>query len=461
MRIALDVRPLQNESGGRGVGRYVRALMTHLPALDDEYWYLESRWSRPGDFPPEAKGRRLRLVRPPRAITLFDQVATPLLCAWKKIDLVHSTFYAVPRLTARRAIRVITIHDLTPLRIPGSTSAKNTAIFREIYRSGRSADAVIVPSERTASDLVQEIGVEPSRIHVIPMGVGAPFGRVARPPEENARRIPSTAGEVEFPTPRPSSTRSASAAVAGKEGRPEAASGSRRFTEQGIPMVPDDARSGPVTAAVGMPPARPDPGDSAFAPIERLKASGARVLVYAGGFDATKNVGFLVDALDCMNPARVRLAIVGDPGRARAALERERPRHGTSYGSGDPLAREGIVFLGRLSDRDLSAAYRSANLFVSASLYEGFGLPALEAMACGCPVVALSSSAVREVLEGAAVQVEERDAEAFAAAVLDLLDDERRRSDLIARGLRRAASLPWDRTAASTHALYHELEKNR
>src|SRR5437667_5101672 len=95
--IALDARPLQNESAGRGVGRYVRSLISHLPEGDDEYLFLESRWKRPGELPAGAAGTRVRLLRPPRAITLFDQLTTPLLCAVRGIDIFHSTFYALPR----------------------------------------------------------------------------------------------------------------------------------------------------------------------------------------------------------------------------------------------------------------------------------------------------------------------------------------------------------------------------
>lgn len=384
MRIALDVRPLQNESGGRGVGRYVRALMAHLPSDGDEYWYLESRWAAPGEFPPGARGRRLRLLRPKRAITLFDQVATPALCAWKGIDLVHSTFYALPRLSLGRTLRVITVHDLIPLRVPGATGPKNTAIFRQIYRSARGADAVIVPSGRTAADLGEEVGVDRAKVHVIPMGVGPPFA----------------------PTRHSSG-------------------------------IERDRGGGSA-----------DPRRSGCGPIDRLRSEGARVLLYAGGFDATKNVPFLVEALERLNDPSVRLALVGDPARARASL---------ATGAARESLPDGVVLLGRLDDQDLAAAYRAADLFVSASLYEGFGLPALEAMACGCPVVSLASGAVPEVLDGAASRVEERDPNAFAAAVRAVLEDGAMRADLVAKGLTRAQSLGWDRTAFLTHRLYHEL----
>jgi len=184
---------------------------------------------------------------------------------------------------------------------------------------------------------------------------------------------------------------------------------------------------------------------TSFEPIDRLKAQGARVLVYAGGFDATKNVLFLLETMRALRSTTAVLCLAGDPGRSLAALRQASPEHGRT------------VFLGRLADEDLAAAYRSADLFVSASLYEGFGLPALEAMACGCPVVALTAGTVPEVLEGAALGVVEKDPDAFASAVRSVLEDASLRASLAAKGLARAAELSWRRTALATSALYHEL----
>ena len=78
-------------------------------------------------------------------------------------------------------------------------------------------------------------------------------------------------------------------------------------------------------------------------------------------------------------------------------------------------------------------------------------------MACGCPVIALTTGAVPEVLADAALGVEERQADRFAEAIRRGLQDDALRADLIAAGLARARSLSWERTASETHALYREL----
>jgi glycosyltransferase involved in cell wall biosynthesis len=116
--------------------------------------------------------------------------------------------------------------------------------------------------------------------------------------------------------------------------------------------------------------------------------------------------------------------------------------------------REDVRFVGYLPDDDLAAVYNMADLFVFPSLYEGFGLPPLEAMACGLPVVASSAPALAEVLDGAALLVDAYDASAVAEATAKALRDKRLRSRLRRQGLERASQFSWQRTARGTVAAY-------
>jgi glycosyltransferase involved in cell wall biosynthesis len=122
--------------------------------------------------------------------------------------------------------------------------------------------------------------------------------------------------------------------------------------------------------------------------------------------------------------------------------------------------REDLRFVGYLPDDDLAAVYSMADLFVFPSLYEGFGLPPLEAMACGLPVVASSAPALAEVLDGAALLVDARDVSALADASARALRDRRLRSRLRRQGLERASQFSWQRTARGTVAAYEAAQSS-
>lgn len=115
----------------------------------------------------------------------------------------------------------------------------------------------------------------------------------------------------------------------------------------------------------------------------------------------------------------------------------------------DRLAAESgrIVLTGYVPDEELSAFYSGARIFLYVSLYEGFGLPPLEAMQCGCPVITSDNSSLPEVVGDAAVMVNATDQDALVAALRDLHVDSVRREDLARRGLARAKMFNWDRTA--------------
>jgi glycosyltransferase involved in cell wall biosynthesis len=112
---------------------------------------------------------------------------------------------------------------------------------------------------------------------------------------------------------------------------------------------------------------------------------------------------------------------------------------------------------GQLTREELAALYARALVFVFPSLYEGFGLPVLEAMACGTPVVASNRSAVTESAGDAALLVDPTDVQALASAIERLVADEEGRADYAARGRARAAVFTWTETASRTWSVYEEL----
>jgi glycosyltransferase involved in cell wall biosynthesis len=121
------------------------------------------------------------------------------------------------------------------------------------------------------------------------------------------------------------------------------------------------------------------------------------------------------------------------------------------------LGLEGEVLLpGFVADEDLPALYTAADLFVYPSIYEGFGLPVLEAMACGTPVVCSDASSLPEVVGDAALLFSPKDTAALCVAMSRALTDASLRDELRAKGLARAAGFTWERTAQQTLAVYYE-----
>jgi glycosyltransferase involved in cell wall biosynthesis len=116
-----------------------------------------------------------------------------------------------------------------------------------------------------------------------------------------------------------------------------------------------------------------------------------------------------------------------------------------------------IQLRGHLSDEAVSLLYQEADVFVFPSLYEGFGLPVLEAMGCGCPVVTSNVSSLPEVTAGAALLVDPCDVEQMANALLILLSDDELKRDLSRRGIKRARQYSWNKTAKQLLQEFKEI----
>ncbi len=183
----------------------------------------------------------------------------------------------------------------------------------------------------------------------------------------------------------------------------------------------------------------------------RTAADGAPYLLYVGSNKPHKNLPRLVDAFarllrETETPGNLVIAGAWDP-RYPEAADAVR-RHG--------LARR-VSFEHRPSDERLDALYAGARGFVFPSLYEGFGLPVLEAMAAGLPVATSARGSLAEVAGDAALLFDPEDEDAMRAALHRLLRDDALRAALAAAGLARARLFPWSRTAAETCAVYAEL----
>ncbi|MEV4419455.1 glycosyltransferase family 1 protein [Patulibacter sp. NPDC049589] len=167
-----------------------------------------------------------------------------------------------------------------------------------------------------------------------------------------------------------------------------------------------------------------------------------RFVLSVGTREPRKNLVRTIRAFGTL-PAAVRgdrrLVVVGHKGWQDEEID------GAMADAGDLVHLAGFV-----DDDDLPAVYAAADAFVYASFHEGFGLPVLEAMAVGTPVVTSNVSSLPEVAGDAAVTVDPLSVDAIAAGLAEILSDDARAADLGARGRRRAAEFTWARTAADT-----------
>lgn len=179
-----------------------------------------------------------------------------------------------------------------------------------------------------------------------------------------------------------------------------------------------------------------------------------RIILYVGTLEPRKNIPMAIGALahliksgqheDCV------LAVGGSKGWYYEEIFASAKRLG--------LVESGKVrFLGRIPDEELPLWYNSAAAFVYPSLYEGFGLPVLEAMGCGAPVVAADTSAFPEVVGEAGLLVDPRDQAAWCRALSSVLDDKDLAAELSTRGVEQASKFSWQKAAEETARLYDRV----
>jgi glycosyltransferase involved in cell wall biosynthesis len=123
--------------------------------------------------------------------------------------------------------------------------------------------------------------------------------------------------------------------------------------------------------------------------------------------------------------------------------------------------KKDVKFVEYVPERNMPIFYNSADLFVFPSIYEGFGLPPLEAMACGLPVVTSNAASLPEVVGDAGIMRNPRDVDGFANAMYEILTDDGLREELIKKSLRRAKLFTWEKTAAETLRIYKEVYNER
>ena len=168
-----------------------------------------------------------------------------------------------------------------------------------------------------------------------------------------------------------------------------------------------------------------------------------RFVLAVGNLAAHKNLGALTTTAQMLTAQGMTLVITGglDHGVFRGGAVLPRP----------------ATYVGRVSDNQLKALYRSATCFVFPSLYEGFGLPAVEAMACGCPVVAADIPSLREVCRTAVLYAKPEESNEIAAQVALMIENDGLREEMRERASRHAQSFTWNAAASALVAIIQDL----
>jgi glycosyltransferase involved in cell wall biosynthesis len=378
LRVALDATPLLGIR--TGVGVFCREAITSLASAGEvDVSAFAVSWRRrhllEGQVPPGARvvGRAM----PARSLQLAWRHSELPDLSWfiGEREVVHGTNFVVP--PARRAARIVTVHDLTIVRYPEMCEPETLRFPALLRRAVAHGAWVHTPSRFVAEEVVDTFGVDPSRVRAVHHG--APRRPLQNSPADSLQNSPP--------------------GVAG--GLPE---GARRYV-----------------LAIGTAEPRKDlPG-----------------LVRA--FDSI--AGGLGD---------IALVIVGQPGWGTEALEMAVAE--SKFGSR-------IVVTGYVDD--LAAVLSEAEVLAYPSLYEGFGLPTLEAMSAGVPVVTTTAGALPEVVGDAAELVAPGDTDELAGALERVLTDESRRMELVERGQRRASLFTWEACAQGLTELYREAVDDR
>ncbi len=296
---------------------------------------------------------------------LGEQALLPRLATRAGVDLVHSMASTAP--LRGRFRRVVTIHDLIYARFPDAhPGIRDKGMRLLVPAAARRSDRVIADSQSTREDLIALLGIDASKIDVVPLGIGV--------------------------------------------------------VQRHEPLPAKETRA-------------------------RFDLSDRRVLLSLSAKRPHKNLGALIGALARIPPERRPLLVL--PGYA-TWHEQELRDLALAVG----VCRD-VRFLGWVSGEEIEGLWAIADAFVFPSLYEGFGLPVLEAMARGVPVACSNASSLSEVAGDAALLFDPHDERAIAGAIETLLSqDDRARTRTCARGLAHAEQFTWERTARLTLASY-------
>jgi len=386
-----------------GIGRYVTNLACALISLLTPEERLTVLYD-PAHLPALPLTAQVQLVPVPvTPFTLAQQAALPRLLRSLRANLYHSAYYLMPY---RPGVpTVLTVYDLIPLLFPAHSTLRARLLFRWTTRLAlRAARRVITISEATRRDLLARFRLPAERVTAIPLAADPALA--PQPPAAIAALRARYALPEQFllylgsNKPHKNLVRLVEALAKAKGEWQMANSEWRMAKGEGRGEKGEGRKKGE------------GPGG---------KGEVGMTLVVAGAWDAR------------YPEARQRAEALG--------------------------LGEAVRWLGPVPEADLPALYSAATAFVFPSLYEGFGLPVLEAMACGTPVVCANTSSLPEVAGEAAVYFDPTNVNQVAEALGQVWVDAGLRAALRERGLLRAQAFSWHRTAEQTRQVYLAVQE--
>ncbi len=327
-----------------------------------------------------------------------------------KVDLFHSPDFTLPP-TLPGVPTLLTVHDLSFIRDPDSAWPSLRAFLNQaVPRSVKRATRVLADSQATKDDLIELLGTPAEKITVLYSGVEARFK-----PVRDQAEIDRVCAKYQLPRPFILSV-----------GTLQPRKNYGRLIEAFGQLVAAHAERNAVESK------------HARNAVESKDAQQSTQLHSSTSLRSAQNAWHLV--------------ITGGKGWMVESIFEQVKRSGL----------EGRVhFPGFVDDADLPALYSAAEVFAYVSLYEGFGLPLLEAMACGTPVIGSNASSLPEVIGEAGLQVDPRDVDDIARALQQMIDQPELRERSIELGLERAKLFTWDKAARELLAIYEQLRPRR